>query len=332
MRILLFFVFFMINGLVKSQTQIIFFNEFLLGGENNNYTKTISKNKVASMRRLTTTFNGNISDTSSIEVIEFYRNGIEKGTFDIDYVNNYIFKQKYKYRGAKFLSSNASFQTIEEGDTILLSYSRIYKYKRNLRVRIYTMGDYWNENLRGTDSTVYNYKNNRLISEQKYVEDDLVETVEYFSNQNGYWDSVLRKYFVTPNNLFVDTVLSKTIYYYDEQNRLSTTIFTKAISASNYDTDYSLKWEYKYNDQGLIELKKESQLSGQQENIKLTKIKYLENNQVEILEEKAGFYVEDLKHVYTFSDSKLLLNVKRYIYKKELWELTSEETNEYTYY
>ena len=106
----------MINGLVKSQTQIIFFNEFLLGGENNNYTKTISKNKVASMRRLTTTFNGNISDTSSIEVIEFYRNGIEKGTFDIDYVNNYIFKQKYKYRGAKFLSSNASFQTIEEGD------------------------------------------------------------------------------------------------------------------------------------------------------------------------------------------------------------------------
>lgn len=50
------------------------------------------------------------------------------------------------------------------------------------------------------------------------------------------------------------------------------------------------------------------------------------------MEEKAGFYVEDLKHVYTFSDSKLLLNVKRYIYKKELWELTSEETNEYTYY
>ena len=332
MRILLFFVFFMINGLVKSQTQIIFFNEFLLGGENNNYTKTISKNKVASMRRLTTTFNGNISDTSSIEVIEFYRNGIEKGTFDIDYVNNYIFKQKYKYRGAKFLSSNASFQTIEEGDTILLSYSRIYKYKRNLRVRIYTMGDYWNENLRGTDSTVYNYKNNRLISEQKYVEDYLVETVEYFSNQNGDWDSVFRKYFVTPNNLFVDTVLSKTIYYYDEQNRLSTTIFTKAVSASNYSTDYSLKWEYKYNDQGQIELKKESQLSGQQENIKLTKIQYLENNQVEICEEKAGFYGEDQKNVYKFSDSLLLLNTKRYIYKKELWELTSEETYEYTYY
>ena len=89
---------------------------------------------------------------------------------------------------------------------------------------------------------------------------------------------------------------------------------------------------YKYNDQGQIELKKESQLSGQQENIKLTKIQYLENNQVEICEEKAGFYGEDQKNVYKFSDSLLLLNTKRYIYKKELWELTSEETYEYTYY
>lgn len=322
----------MIYSSVKSQTEIDFFNNLLLNDDPNVLDEVFSNNKVASMTRLTCNFNRNISDTSSIEIFEFYKNGIKKRYSSFDYVNNEIDKKNYKYRGTKFLNSNSSFQKTDAGDTILLSYSRIYKYKRNLRVKIHTMGDYWNEKLRGTDSTVYNYKNKRLISEQKYVEDDLVKTVEYFSNQNGDWDSVLRKYFVTPNNLFVDTVLSKTIYYYDEKYRLSKTIFTEAISASNYGTDYSFKWEYKYNDYDKIEQIKEFQLASQQETFKIRTIKYLENNQVEIWREKAGINGEDTKELYMFTDNLLLHKVLKYSYKKELWELTSEETYEYTYY
>ncbi len=160
----------------------------------------------------------------------------------------------------------------------------------------------------------------------------MVETVEYFNNRNGKLDSVFSKYFPNSSNLYVDTALSKTIYYYDNQLRLIKTINTKAESALNYDTDYIFKMEYQYNDYDQIEQINKIQLSNQQEWNRITKIQYLENNQVEVWREKAGINGENTKAVYFFSDNLLLLKVRNYNFKNELWQLTTEETYEFVYY
>ena len=53
---------------------------------------------------------------------------------------------------------------------------------------------------------------------------------------------------------------------------------------------------------------------------------------MEIYREKAGIYGEDTKEVYFFSDKLLLLKVMEYAFKKDVWELTSEVSYDYTYY
>ena len=129
-----------------------------------------------------------------------------------------------------------------------------------------------------------------------------------------------------------DSSVTKTIFYYDEQLRLVKTIDTKSKISLNYDTDYILKMEYQYYDNDQIEQINHIQLSNQQEWNRITKIQYLENNQVEIWREKAGINGENTKEVYFFSDKLLLLKVMEYAFNKDVWELTSEETYEYTYY
>jgi hypothetical protein len=114
--------------------------------------------------------------------------------------------------------------------------------------------------------------------------------------------------------------------------RLVKTIDTKSKISLNYDTDYILKMEYQYYDNDQIEQINHIQLSNQQEWNRITKIQYLENNQVEIWREKAGINGENTKEVYFFSDKLLLLKVMEYAFNKDVWELTSEETYEYTYY
>lgn len=330
MRITIFFVFFVINGLVKSQTQIYFFNEFLLGGDKKKYTKIITTNKVAKLSKITVNYKDDKADTVNVEMAEVYKNGVT-----INYINcfkNGIMASNFKYHGRRFLSGSYNYWIIEEGDTMVNKSLRMFKYKKHQKIEISTRRDYYNEEYREIDSTIYKYKKKNLISEKTYREDSLYKTIEYFNNRNGKLDSVFSKYFPISNNLFIDTVLSKTIYYYDKQLRLIKKIHTKSKSASSSDTDYIFKWVYQYNEEDQIEQIKAFQLSSQQETLKITKIKYLENNRVEIWREKDSMYDYDTKEVYFFSDKLLLLKVMEYAFNKDVWELTSEETYEYTYY
>ncbi len=320
----------MINGLVKSQTQIYFFNEFLLGGDKKKYTKIITSNKVTKLSKITVNYQDDKADTAHVEMAEVFKNGVTKNY--INYFNNGIMASNFKYHGRRFISGSYNYWIIEEGDTMVNKSLRMFKYKKNQKIEISTRRDYYNEEYREIDSTIYKYKKKNLISEKTYREDSLYKTIEYFNNRNGKLDSVFSKYFPNSNNLFVDTVLSKTIYYYDNQLRLIKKIHTKSKSASSSDTDYIFKWVYQYNEGDQIEQIKEFQLSGEQETIKKTTIKYLENNRVEIWREKAGINGEDTKEVYLFTDNLLLIKVLEYSYNRESWELNSEETYDYTYY
>lgn len=330
MRIPIFFVFFLINGFVKSQTEIYFFNEFLLGGDKKKYTKIITTNKVAKLSKITVNYQDDKVDTVNVEMAEVFKNGVTKNY--INYFKNGIMASNFKYRGRRFLSGSYNYWIIEDGDTMVNKSLRMFKYKKNQKIEISIRRDYYNEEYREIDSTIYKYKKKNLISEKTYRGDSLYKTIKYFNNRKGKLDSVFSKYFPNSNNLYVDTVLSKTIYYYDKQLRLIKKIHTKSNNASSYDTNYIFKWVYQYNEGNQIEQIKEFQLSSQQETIKKTTIKYLENNQIEVWREKGGINGEDKKELYMFTNNLLLHKVLKYTYKNELSNLTSEETYEYVYY
>ncbi len=314
----------MICSLVKSQTEINFFNEFLLGGEAKNNTKIISINKVATLSKITVDYQETTPDTSEIEEFEYYKNGFQKKYNMTDYQSNYIYRANYNYRAKKYLGGSSLYQKIVDEDTMVISFSKLYKYENNMKVKISTEGNYWNEEFIETDSTIYIYKSKNLISQQRYIQAILVYKEEYFYNRNNRLDSILF--------LSQDSSVRKTIYYYDNQLRLIKKIDTKSKNSLNYDTDYIFKMEYQYNDNDQIEQINHIQLSNQQEWNKITKVKYHENKQVEIWRDTGGINGEDTKEVYLFSDKLLLLKVMDYTFKNEVWELTSEETCDYTYF
>lgn len=133
MRIPIFFLFFMICNLVKSQTEIDFFNEFLLGGEAKKYTKNISTSKIARLCKITVNYQADKADTLNVEIVEFYKNGIQKNY--TNYYKNEIMRSSFKYRGRRFISGSYYDWIIEEGDTMVNRSIQMFQYKKTKKLK-----------------------------------------------------------------------------------------------------------------------------------------------------------------------------------------------------